>query len=153
MATSDAGEFGLRATVLFRHKATATTLPAAVAWIDKHHGDTRKLGFVRHELSQLTEAPIVLSRSLPFANRHPGANVRQIFEHDRGLRVFGKLNKLFGDAMVDAALKTRLLTRHLFESALGTFGASRLVGLACRMATFANGFNFIPGILECHRGL
>lgn len=123
MPAAYTGELGLRLTVSLRYKAAAVASTAGVAWIHEHHGDACKLRLVFDKLPKLTETPIVLSRTLPFANRHPVTDPGQVFQDQRGLRVFGELNETFGDAVVHPALEAPLSTRHFLEATLGTFGA------------------------------
>lgn len=141
MPTAYTGEFGLALSVAFRYMAAAVAGPRGVAWVYEHHRDASSLRLVADERSELSKTPVVLSCPLPFSNRHPVAYPGQIFQNNRGLRVFGVLNKTLGDAVVYPSLKARLFARHAFEATLGAFAARRLIGLARRVAPFALGFN------------
>ena len=141
MPTPDAKELRLTAPIAFVHKATPATCPAAVAWVHEDHRDTGLLCFVADKLPQLVEAPSVMPVALAFANRHPVANVRQVFQHKRGFRVFGTGHKLFRDHMIYVTTKARFIARHLFESPLGTPGVCRLIGLPSTTTALADDFN------------
>ena len=87
-ATAYAGEFGLTATIALLDMPTARTCFTRIAWVYKDHRHACPLRFVGEKRPQLSKTPIVLLCPLAFANRHPVTNVRQVFEHKRGLRVF-----------------------------------------------------------------
>src|SRR6516165_5592370 len=86
---SEAGELSLTAPIPFVHIATTVAGPTRVARIDEDQRDTRPLCLIDQEVPQLSETPIVLLAALPGPNRDPVADVRQVFQHKRGLRVFG----------------------------------------------------------------
>ena len=92
--------------------------PTTVAWIDKQQQYACPLGFVDQELSQLSEAPVMLLAALPLANRHPVANVRQLFEHKRGFRVFGIRHKALRERVIDRALKACFVPAIFFKRRL-----------------------------------
>src|SRR5467141_2940824 len=109
VATPNTGELGLSMAVAFVHKATMGAGPARMTRINQHQGNTQALGFVDEKLPQLPEAPTVLLIALAFANRHPVAYPGQLFQGQRGLRVFGMRHKLFRDRMVHIPAKPRFL--------------------------------------------
>jgi hypothetical protein len=88
MPTPKTGELRLRAAIPFIDKATLGTGATTVPGVHKDHRDTRPLGLVADKRPQLAEAPRGRLVALAFANRHPVADVRQIFEHKRGFCVF-----------------------------------------------------------------
>lgn len=137
----------MRLAVALRHKATAVAGARGVAWINQYHGHARKLCLVADKLSQLAETPVVLLCPLLSANRHPGPNVRQVFEHNHGHRVFSMSDNALGNAVVHPSLKARLFTRHLFEATLSAFSMRRLVGLTCSMPAFSIGLLHVLGLL------
>src|SRR4029434_4086009 len=100
--------------------------------------DPSSLRFVAEKLSQLSEAPIMLLRPLPFENRHPVTYPRQVFQGQRGLRVFGILDEACGQTVIRPALKARLASGHLLQAPFGTPGANRLVGLASGMVALSD---------------
>src|SRR5262249_39669186 len=124
MPTPDAGELHLTAAIPFIDKATLRASPTGVAWINEHHKDTRTLGLVRDKLPQLAEAPAVVLAALAFANRRPGADVCQVFQHKRSLRVFGMRHKRFGNRMIHPATEAAFLPGQLLQAPLGGFRAS-----------------------------
>ena len=91
--TPETGELRLTATIPFIHKATTATGAAGVPWVRKDHRNAQAFGFVRDKRSQLAEAPTALLVALAFVNRHPAADVGQVFQHQCGFRVFGIRNK------------------------------------------------------------
>src|SRR5262249_26575136 len=141
MPASEAGELSLTATIPFVHIATAIARPTGVARIHKHQCDTSPLRLVDQELSQLSETPIMLLAALPSSNRYPVADVGQIFQHQRGLRVFGIRHKLLRDCMVHPALKPGLLPGELLQTPLRTLGPGGLVGLAVGGTALADDLN------------
>jgi len=96
-ATPETQELGLRTSVAFLDKATAAARPAGVAWVHEHDRHAQALRLIADERSQLPEASTRVLVALAFANRHPVAYPRQVFEGQRGLRVFGVRDKLFGN--------------------------------------------------------
>src|SRR5215813_4774304 len=128
-ATAYAGEDGLRTAVTFIDMSTARTGFTTVARIDKHHRHASLLCLVADKRPQLSKSPVVLLGPLAFANRHPATNVRQLFEHKRGVRVFRLLDQLLCNTMVDPALKLALDAGHGLESTFRTFGSRALKGL------------------------
>ena len=87
-------------TILFRDKPTPRTGPRGVPWIDETAWDSSALGLVHDKVRQLPEAPIMVLTALPFANRCPVTDPGQLFQDQRGLRVFGIRHKFFGNGMV-----------------------------------------------------
>jgi hypothetical protein len=140
-ATPETGELRLTATVPFVDKATPRTRATRVSRVDEDHGHPCPCGFVHDELTQLPEAPTVLLVALAFANRHPAADVGQLFQHQCSLRVFGIRDQLFRDCMIHPAAKAPFLPAQLFQPAFGGFRASTLVGLAGCGTALAHGFN------------
>lgn len=130
MFTPQTGEFRLTATILFVYKATPRTRATGVPRVDEHHGHPCPLGFVHDELPQLPKAPTVLLVALALANRHPAANVRQIFQHKRSLRVFGIGNKAFRDPMIGPTTKAGFRSTELLQPLFGRFCAGGLIRLS-----------------------
>ena len=128
--TTKTEELGLTATIPFIDIATATARATGVSGINQHQGDTRLLCFVGDKGPQGSKAPIGMLVPLTFANRDPVPQVRQLFQHQRGLRVFRQLHKLFGYPVVDPALKPGLCACHRFQASLGTLRPSCLKRLA-----------------------
>ncbi len=110
MPAHDTTKHGLSDAVpAFRMPTDATSL-TGVRWIDDHNRHACQPRLVADELPQLRKGPIAASRSFRFPYRRPRADVRQIFERNRPLRVFGFLNKTLADAMVRILLKPALTT-------------------------------------------
>ena len=109
----------MASAILFRDMPALRTDARAISRVHQDHCDPSPLGFVRDKIPKLSETPRILLVPLLFSNRHPGSDVRQVFEHNRGFRVFGVLNKLFRYAVVDPATKTRLFFREFFQTPLG----------------------------------
>jgi hypothetical protein len=108
MSTHDTTELSLAFAVTTFGMPTPAASLARVGRIDKPDRHARALRLVADELSQLAESPIALSCSFRFPNRRPRADVRQVFQRNRPLRVFGFLNKLLCNAMVGVSLKAAL---------------------------------------------
>ena len=111
----------MTATALLIDIAATMAGTTGVAGIHKHQQYPCPPGFVDEERAQLSETPIVLLAALPLANRDPVADVRQLFKHKRGLRVFGIRYQRLRDGMVHRTLKAGLLTRQLLQASFGTF--------------------------------
>src|SRR5262249_45759047 len=75
---------------------------------------------------QLGESPGGERRPLWLSGPYPRANVRQVLQRDRSLRVFGCGDDLCADRVVDVALKARLLPSALLHDALRTLCARAL---------------------------
>src|SRR2546426_2510128 len=146
MATPETGELGLTATIPFIDIATAPTLPATVPWVYKDHWDTSTMRLIDDKLSQLPKAPSTMLVALAFANRRPVADARQVFQGKRSLRVFGMGDKLCRDVVVHPPAKTRLLSRHLSQTAFGLFRTPRLEGLAVGLTALSDRFNGITRV-------
>lgn len=138
--TAETGELGLRATVPFIDIPAAATGPAGIPGINKHQRNAKPLGFVGDKLPQLPEAPRMMLIALAFANRGPAANVRQVFQGQRSLRVFSMRDKFFSNRMVDGSSEPGFVPGHLLESPLGAPCSRGLVGLARRHTALAHHF-------------
>jgi hypothetical protein len=146
MPTTYTGEFGLRLPALFRDVPTFRAGMASIAWIDQDHKDPRPLGFVRHKIAQLPKTPIGVLIALASTNRRPASDVRQVFEHQHCLRVFGLHHKLFGNCMVHPPLEPRLESCQLLQPPFGTFRRRGLIGLAMERTALADNFDRFPGV-------
>jgi hypothetical protein len=102
------------------------------------------LSLVVDERSQLPEAPTRVLVAFAFANRRPATDVRQLFQHKRGLRVFGICHKLFRDPMIHPPAKLGLHPRQLLQSAFGGLGAGGLIGLAMSYAPLTCTLHLCP---------
>ena len=137
----------MTATIPFVHIATAIARPTGVARIHKHQCDTSPLRLVDQELSQLSETPIMLLAALLGSNRHPIANPCQVFQSNRGLRVFGMRDKLLGNSVVHVALKPGLFTCQFFQTTFRTLDMSSLVSLAMSHASLTYDLNRVASIM------
>jgi hypothetical protein len=136
----------LRLPALFRDVPTFRAGTASIAWIDQDHKDPRPLGFVRHKIAQLPKTPIGVLIALASTNRRPASDVRQVFEHQHCLRVFGLRHKLFGNCMVHPSLEPRLESCQLLQPPFGTFRRRGLIGLAMERTALADNFDRFPGV-------
>ena len=109
--------------------AVRTTL-RRIARINQLNGNTEQRAFIRHERTQLVEAPVAVSRSLGLANRSPLGDAIEVFKGDTKIVPLGLRDESFADAVVRVFLKAGLASRQLFEPALGALGADRLENLA-----------------------
>jgi hypothetical protein len=145
-ATAYAGELGLTATIPLIDVPTSRTGLTRVAGIYKDDGYTSLWRFVGQKRTQLSKTPVVVLGPLAFADRHPAAHVRQVFQHKRRLRVFRPLDQRFCDTMVDPALKLRLASCHGFEPTFRPFGPRALKGLAVGHGSLAHDFNIVTRV-------
>ena len=136
----------MAATIPLIDIPTTVARPTGVTRVHKHQGNACPLSFIDEEIRQLPETPVVVPAALPCSNRDPVTNVRQVFQHKRGFRVFGIRNKTLRKRMVDPALKLRLLPCEFFQAPFGTFGASGLIGLAMGGTARADHLNRLSGI-------
>src|SRR5262249_27240776 len=104
------------------------------------------LCLVAQKHPQLPKTPVVLLHPLLSANRHPVAYPGQIFQRQRGLRVFGILDEAFGQAVIGPPLKAGLLPGHLLQATFGTFGARGLVGLTSGVVSLPDGLNRLSSV-------
>jgi len=119
MPTHNTTELGLAFSIAAFGMPTGVTALAGVGWIDqldRHAGQPRLVADV---LPQLTEGPIAVPCSSRLPNRRPRADMRQIFERNRTLRVFGFLNKLFCNPMVCVFLEAALFPGQFSQVAFG----------------------------------
>jgi hypothetical protein len=144
MSAPETGELVLTPSIPFIDIATPRAGPAGVAWVHEHNRNPCLLGFIPDKRPQLPEAPTGMLVALAFANRYPAANVRQLFEHQRGLRVFGIRHKLFRNAIIGPPPKAAFPSCQLFQPTLGRFRARRLIGLAMGHTPLANTFYLCP---------
>src|SRR5205823_3233037 len=97
MPTHDTTELSLTFPVAaFGMPASATPL-AGVGRIDQRYRHTSQPRLVADECTQLAEGPIAVACPSRLPNRRPRPDVRQVFQRNRPLRVFGSLYKLFGN--------------------------------------------------------
>src|SRR5690242_5565960 len=108
MTTHDTTKLGLAFAIAAFGMPTPTTALAGVLRVYQIDPDTRQPRLVADELPQLAKRPIAVSRPSRFPNRRPRANVRQIFQRNRPLRVFGFLNQPLADNVVRVFLKAPL---------------------------------------------
>jgi hypothetical protein len=106
MPTHDTTELSLAFPVAALGMSTGAASLTGVGRSDKRNRHTCKLR-------------LTVSRSLRFPNRRPRANVPQLFQRNRPLRVFGFRNKLFCNVVVRILLKPALLASQLSQVAFG----------------------------------
>jgi len=106
--------------------------PRCVSWVYQDHGNTCEFGFVRDELSQLSECPRTMAATLSLPNNRVPSNALQIFEGDCSTGVFGFSHQFLGNAMVDIGSVTGFLA--------GDF--SQVAGCAPSAALLESGAEF-----------
>src|SRR5205823_14085158 len=141
--TPDTGEFRLTAAIPFIDEATLRARSTGVPGVHVYHRNARALRLVADKRSQLAEAPTVVLAALAFANRHPASDVGQVFQPQRGLRVFGIGNKLVCNCMVDPSTKARFFPSYTLQATLRGFRPGSLIGLFGPYTALAHHFNLV----------
>ena len=138
VATPQTGELGLTPAVLppRQNYVMAGQVRLVLRGVDEHQHHACLPGFVDQKLLQLPKTPVILLRLLPLTFRHPVADPGQLFQDQRGLRVFGILTRRLARVWFYPPLKARYGS---WPSAvkwqkLSTLRIGRLVGLACGVA-------------------
>jgi len=94
VTTHDTTELGLTLSVTAFCMPAGTTALAGVPRVYQSDRHPRQPRLVADELPQLAEGPIAVSCPSRFPNRCPLADMGQILQGNRALRVFGFLDKL-----------------------------------------------------------
>lgn len=102
----------------------------SVAGINELEWNTMQFRLVGRELFKLVKGPIGMSRSLRLPNPYPITNTGQIFHSDTAMGVLSLHDNGLAQVVIHGFLKARLLTTHLFQSAVGTFRSNRLKDIA-----------------------
>jgi hypothetical protein len=91
-------------------------------------------------------AAAVVPAALAFANRHPASDMDQVFQPQRGLRVFGMRNKLLCNRMVNPPPKAGFLPGHLLQATPSRFRAGGLIDLCSSRTALAYRFDLCARI-------
>lgn len=89
VAAIDTGERLLGSAIGLVDTTTLRAAPGSIVRIDSNNGHTSQLRLVGHELAKLTERPPVQTIALCPSGLNPLANVRQVFNGNRGAGAFG----------------------------------------------------------------
>src|SRR5436190_7720487 len=115
---------GLRLAIGLLAMAAGRTGAAGVLRVHEDDGHPSRLRLVGEEGSQLSKGPGGERRPGThevggwLSRPYPLANMRQVFQRYRPLCVFGSGDNLFADAVVNVALKARLLAAALLQEPL-----------------------------------
>lgn len=143
---ADAGELGLTLSIALVHIATARAGTATVAWVYPDTRHASPLCLVDNTVRQMPKTPIVLPVALPNSNRRPVAYPGQVFQDQRGFRVFGFRNNSFRNTVIHPPLKPPLHPCQGLQSPLGLLAPPGLKGLAMRHRTLTDPFNLRPTV-------
>ena len=100
-----------------------STHPTGIAWVyhhDRHSEESRLIG---DEHTQLIERPTMPLCSMSLTNRCSTPDTREVFKGNRRVCVFGCLNELLGNTMVDVRPEPSLTTTDFPQLSLTCFRA------------------------------
>ncbi len=116
--------------VPFVDQFTARALPAGIARIDQHHGDTFHRCFITDQFSQLGKAPIRHPRPLVPLGLDPLPDAPEVFKGNQTAAAFGICDDGFAQDVVGVTLEARLPAGSAPERTLGRAGRHLLQGPA-----------------------
>ena len=141
-----AQELGLAWTVGLLAMPADGARPAGIARVHGHDGNTRELGLVLHERSELEERPSRMSVALPLPNWCPVADALEVFKSDSPSGAFGVGDDGLADAMVLLFAEPGFLARQFLELFLGALGSFALASLAAGLVLASNLLDSLAGM-------
>lgn len=132
-------ELRLRLPVSLRNIPAVAACPAGVPGINQENRYPRQLSFIGNKAPKLTESPLAQSFPLALSNRDP--KPFQVLKGNSPSGVFGQLDKLLSNGVIDIFLKSSFSAGQLFKVPLGRFRTAFLKGsfeLGCAFSNFIN---------------
>ena len=104
-------------SISFINMAAARAALASVGRVNRYHFDAHLLRFVFNKASQLEERPARQCSSLRLANRYPVADVRQVFQRNAAVGVFGFFYNGLADIVVGPGSEATFFASQFFQTA------------------------------------